>query len=146
MINKLLQFLTLVVLSAYATSLFADVDSLRGKEIEDKSKAAEVKTYFKDRLPLARDYLQQPPLIPHKVEGYTVNIKFNKCLSCHSWQNYKRHDATKISQTHFANREGAVMSKVSGGRYFCLQCHVPQVDAKPLVENDFTPVESMKIK
>ncbi|WP_175463882.1 nitrate reductase cytochrome c-type subunit, partial [Vibrio cholerae] len=33
---------------------------------------------------------------------------------------------------------------VSPRRYFCLQCHVPQADAKPLVENDFERVDSLR--
>jgi len=92
-----------------------------------------------------RDYLQQPPLIPHQIDGYIVNLKHNKCLSCHSWQNYKNHNATKISQTHFESRDGGISSNVSARRYFCQQCHVPQVDARPLVENTFNPVNAMKM-
>ena len=125
----------------------AEVRSLRGESaIEDESASVEVKTYLKDNRPIARDYLQQPPLIPHKIEGYQVNIKHNKCLSCHSWKNYRQHNATKISQTHFESRDGAVLSNVSARRYFCTQCHVPQVDGAPLVENTFQPVDTMVLK
>lgn len=128
------------------SSAGAEVQSLRGYAgIENDSTAPDVKQYQKDEEPMARDYLQQPPLIPHKIDNYTVNIKHNKCLSCHSWKNYKRHNATKISQTHFESRGGAIQSTVSARRYFCAQCHVPQVNAKPLVENTFQPVESMKL-
>jgi cytochrome c-type protein NapB len=125
----------------------AEVKSLRGASgIEDASAAVEVKPYLKDNQPIARDYLQQPPLIPHKIEGYQVNIKHNKCLSCHSWKNYREHNATKISQTHFESRDGAVLSNVSARRYFCTQCHVPQVDGAPLVENTFQPVDTMVLR
>ena len=111
-----------------AGSANAEVTSLRGElSIDSDSTSAEVKTYLKDNEPIARDYLQQPPLIPHKIEGYLVNIKHNKCLSCHSWKNYRQKNATKISQTHFESRDGAVLSNVSARRYFCTQCHVPQV-------------------
>ena len=61
-----------------------------------------------DKEPIKRDYVQQPPLVPHSIEGYKVNLKFNKCLTCHSWANYKQAKATKISQTHFEDREGEV--------------------------------------
>jgi len=125
----------------------AEVISLRGASgIEDDSTSVEVKPYLKDNQPIARDYLQQPPLIPHKIDSYQVNIKFNKCLSCHSWKNYRQHNATKISQTHFESRDGAVLSNVSARRYFCTQCHVPQVDGAPLVENTFQPVDTMVLK
>ena len=91
-----------------------------------------------------RDYLQQPPLIPHKIDQYRITIKFNQCLGCHSWQNYKTRNATKISQTHFESRDGMVLANVSARRYFCTQCHVPQTGATPLVENTFQPVEVMR--
>lgn len=135
--------LTLIVLVGTAS---AEVKSLRGEvAIEAGSAPADVKNYIKNDKPMARDYLQQPPLIPHKIDGYLINIKHNKCLSCHSWRNYRDHGATKISQTHFESRDGAVLSTVSARRYFCIQCHVPQADARPLIENTFKPVDSMAI-
>ncbi len=142
----LLSLLTPLMLVIASSSVMAEVQSLRGDMIQNDSNMPEIKPYHKDRPPINRDYLQQPPLIPHKVDDYRVNIKHNKCLSCHSWQNYKKHNATKISQTHFESRDGAVMSNVSARRYFCQQCHVPQADAQPLVENTFTPVDAMKMQ
>ena len=135
------------VMLGLSNTAIAEVKSLRGESaIEDASTSVEVKPYLKDNQPIARDYLQQPPLIPHKIDGYQVNIKHNKCLSCHSWKNYRQHNATKISQTHFESRDGAVLSNVSARRYFCTQCHVPQVVGAPLVENTFQPVDTMVLK
>lgn len=144
------QLLITYLVGLFLISVFAqagaEVQSLRGMEgVQADGGAPEIKPYFRDHEPLTRDYLQQPPLIPHKIDNYQVNLKFNKCLSCHSWQNYKKHNATKISQTHFESRDGAVLSNVSSRRYFCTQCHVPQVDAQPLVENTFQPVDAMKM-
>lgn len=117
------------------------VDSLRGnRDISSMSTEPVMQRWQEDREPIARDYVQQPPLIPHSVEGYKVNLKFNKCLTCHSWANYKEAKATKISQTHFSDRQGHDLANVAARRYFCTQCHVPQVDTKPLVENTFEPV------
>lgn len=124
----------------------AELKSLRGSnDVAAQSESPKVKNYNKDEEPFARDYLQQPPLIPHKIEGYLINTKHNKCLSCHSWKNYKEHNATKISQTHFESRDGAVLANISARRYFCTQCHVPQVDAPPLVDNTFEPVDILKV-
>lgn len=117
------------------------VQSLRGATpIDGPDNAASMTRWERDRAPIARDFVQQPPLIPHVIEGYTINLKVNKCLTCHSWANYQQSKATKISQTHFKDREGNDLTNVSARRYFCNQCHVPQADAKPLVENTFTPV------
>jgi len=128
------------------TVVNAEVQSLRGDIVEAPSAQPQIQRYFMDQPPIARDYLQQPPLIPHKVDGYIINIKHNTCLSGHSWSNYKQHRATKISQTHFESRDGAVLANVSARRYFCRQCHVPQVDAVPLVENTFEPVDVMRMQ
>ena len=121
-----------------------EVSSLRGPiEIDQDSKAPEMKKYPKDGEPIARDYVQQPPLVPHTIARYKINLKSNKCLSCHSWKNYRQYGATKISQTHFEDRDDNVLANVSARRYFCTQCHVPQTNAKPLVENEFKPVTAI---
>lgn len=131
--------------SIAADEMAAEVKSLRGKVlIDDPDKAPELKQWQPDRDPIPRDYVQQPPLIPHSIEGYVINVKSNKCLTCHSWANYKESGATKISQTHFEDRDENVLANVAARRYFCTQCHVPQVSAKPLVENTFEPVRAIQ--
>ena len=121
------------------------IQSLRGMNtVDEASTKTDLKTWQRDRDPIPRDYVQQPPLIPHDIEGYRINLKSNKCLSCHSWANYKKSGATKISQTHFQDRDRNVRANISGSRYFCTQCHVPQVDAQPLVESTFQPVEAIR--
>ena len=121
------------------------VESLRGANpMDEPAKAPQVMKWQNDREPITRDYVQQPPLIPHKTKGYKINIKFNKCLTCHSWANYKEAGATKISQTHFSDRENNVLANIAPRRYFCTKCHVPQVNAPPLVENTFNPLQTIK--
>lgn len=118
-----------------------EVNSLRGaSDIEAPSNQVVIKRNISDQAPISREYVQQPPLIPHKTKGYQINLKFNKCLTCHSWANYQKSGATKISLTHFSGRDGEAMSNVAPRRYFCNQCHVPQMNAKPLVENSFQSV------
>lgn len=138
---------TLFILAAIGLTMpvtSAEVTSLRGvAELADDSSAPEQKIYNKDGEPISRDYVQQPPLIPHKIDNYQVNLKSNKCLSCHSWKHYREAGATKISQTHFEDRESNVLANVSARRYFCTQCHVPQVNAKPLVGNTFEPITAI---
>ena len=122
----------------------ADVTSLRGEHaIDSASTSAKILRWQEDKEPIKRDYIQQPPLVPHAIAGYRINLKYNKCLTCHSCANYKEAEATKISQTHFENRDGHVLANISARRYFCTQCHVPQVDAPPLVENEFEPIQAI---
>lgn len=98
----------------------------------------------KDHAPEPRNYLHQPPLIPHTIRDYNITRTHNKCMECHSWQRYREFGATKVSMTHFRDRTGTDLANVSPLRYFCTQCHVPQTDAKPLVGNNFQPVGSIK--
>jgi cytochrome c-type protein NapB len=111
--------------------------------IEATSKADSFRP-ARDRAPYPRDFVQQPPLIPHTVQGYTITMNFNKCMDCHSWNRAKEAGATKVSLTHFKDRDGKEMSNVSPRRYFCLQCHVSQTEAQPLVPNTFKPVDAMR--
>ncbi len=121
------------------------VASLRGHvPLSETNKSEDMKRFPRDTQPLDRNYVQQPPMIPHTIRHYQVNLQANKCLSCHSFKNAGEMGATKISVTHFETREGSTLSDVSPRRYFCLQCHVPQADAKPLVENGFQPVKSLR--
>ena len=118
--------------------------TIRGAAPIEKTRASEtMKRVIKDKNPIARNYVHQPPVVPHQTRGYRVDLNSNKCLSCHSWKNAAETGATKISLTHFETREGMTLSDVSPRRYFCSQCHVTQADAAPLVDNTFKPVESL---
>jgi cytochrome c-type protein NapB len=99
----------------------------------------------RDRSPYPRDFMQQPPLIPHRVTGYTITKNFNKCMDCHAWSRATEVGATKVSVTHFKDRGGTELSNISPRRYFCLQCHVSQTEAAPLVNNTFQPLPSMNL-
>ena len=118
--------------------------TLRGVDVQASDPEGDGTRYGRDQAPLPRDFVQQPPLIPHTIKGYTVTKNFNKCLDCHAWSRAKETGATKISVTHFKTREGEELSSVSPRRYFCNQCHVPQSDAKPLVGNTFKPGVGMR--
>lgn len=90
-----------------------------------------------------RSYAMQPPVIPHKVEGYQVDRNANRCLMCHARTRTEESQAPMVSVSHYADRGGNQLADISPRRYFCLQCHVPQMPMNPLVENRFTDVEAM---
>ena len=132
--------------SAAPDEAFAPVklQTLRGADVPASDPEGEGTRFGRDQPPLPRDFVQQPPLIPHTIKGYTVTMSFNKCLDCHAWSRAKESGATKISVTHFRTRDGVELSSVSPRRYFCNQCHVPQSDAAPLVGNSFKPGAGMR--
>ncbi len=91
-----------------------------------------------------RDYPEQPPIIPHSISGYELSLRANRCLECHRREFTDASGAPMISITHFMDREYQMLSDVSPRRYFCLQCHVPQTNAPPLVGNTFTDMSELE--
>jgi cytochrome c-type protein NapB len=113
------------------------LDGLRGGLPVNQDIPAATFKQERDHAPVDRDFVQQPPLIPHTVAGYQITLNYNKCMDCHAWNKAKEAGATKVSLSHFRDREGQELDNISPRRYFCNQCHVPQTDAKPLVGNTF---------
>ena len=97
----------------------------------------------RDRAPYDRDFVQQPPLIPHTAD-YQITSNFNKCMDCHSFQRAKISGATKVSISHFRTSQGQELDNISPRRYFCTQCHVSQTDAQPLVANTFERARGLR--
>jgi len=91
----------------------------------------------------ARNYPEQPPVIPHSIEGYEITLRGNKCLSCHARIRVRESQAPMISITHFTDRDGQFLASISPRRYFCTECHVPQHNVKPPVENDFVDIDAL---
>lgn len=90
-----------------------------------------------------RNYPMQPPVIPHKIDGYQMDMKVNKCMSCHARSRTEDSQAPMVSVTHYMDRENNFLANLSPRRYFCTQCHVPQLDAKPQVENEFVDIDQL---
>ena len=90
-----------------------------------------------------RNYPEQPPLIPHAIEGYRIDRNSNKCLSCHARARIGESGAPMLSVTHFMDRDGQILAAVSPRRYFCTQCHISQFEVKAPVPNDFIDADSL---
>jgi len=113
------------------------IQSLRGHlMLNEEGEAGELKNLNTGQL-LERAYRQQPPLIPHKIDKYQINLKVNQCLHCHDWPYNVQENAPKVSETHYIDRNGVALNKVTNGRWFCTQCHVPQIQARALIPNTF---------
>lgn len=90
-----------------------------------------------------RNYPEQPPVIPHTVEGYRIDLDSNKCLSCHARSRTGESRAPMVSISHFMDRDGQFLAAVSPRRYFCTQCHVPQSEIAPPVANTFVDIDTL---
>lgn len=143
-IRSVLPFMMVALFSSAANAETGGIDSLRSIDLTAQPPAEALKKVQESDTILNRDFIQQPPLIPHDVRNYSVNKDVNSCLQCHSWKNASKWGATRISVTHFYDRDGKQLADVAPNRYFCLQCHVPQADTKLLKENTFEPVDALK--
>lgn len=112
-----------------------------------------------------RAFENAPPMISHNVDGMLPITKANNaCLSCHMPDIAPAVKATSIPPSHFASfrpdtsiasdgkivKENKAIDNTSDvltvvkkqsdlhyGRYNCSQCHAPQSNSEPLVENTF---------
>ena len=114
------------------------VDPMRGPvPIPEPTQPPRLTNSVNDDVRLPRNYAMQPPVIPHRVDGYQVDKNFNKCLDCHAPAKTLFSGAVPVSRTHYIDRDGKVLDHVSTRRYFCQQCHVAQEPMKPLVGSSF---------
>ena len=75
------------------------------------------------------------PLIPHSIEGLTITLKANDCADCHVKNKDTDPGTPTLPKSHFISRSGNQLKTFDKRRYFCTLCHVPQNNAKPLVDN-----------
>ena len=94
---------------------------------------------------MARAFPGAPPQVPHEMESMLpITLDDNQCLECHDRpedigtaevKGGQPMDKKHYSQVGEAgNYEGW---HLSGLRYNCNQCHVPQAGVAPLVDNSF---------
>jgi cytochrome c-type protein NapB len=120
------------------------VDSMRGPTaIADEPRPPALGNPENRDIRRERSYSMQPPTIPHKIDNYQVDKNVNICLSCHSRGRAALTQAVAVSVSHYMDRDGNFLAEISPRRYFCEQCHVAQVDARPLVENRFEDVDDI---
>jgi nitrate reductase (cytochrome), electron transfer subunit len=124
--------------------LAQDAPRLRGPEpFTEEVPAPPMQRQVTDDVRVRRNYPDQPPVIPHSIEGYAMDLNANKCMSCHARKFTDQSQAPMISVTHYQDRDGNTLGGLSPRRYVCVSCHVPQTTAKPLVENGFTDMDAI---
>jgi cytochrome c-type protein NapB len=121
-------------------------DAMRGTTpIDEEAKPPLIAPTENKDVIRGRAYAQQPPTIPHKIDGYQLDKDANRCLACHARSRAADSGAVPIGVSHYLTRDNLTLGSLSPRRYFCTQCHVTQADAKPLVGNTFTDVEDVRV-
>lgn len=119
---------------------------MRGADVTAPDRAPEVKAYVA-KVPgvgqpqlIARTFVGQPPMVPHTVDQYVpLTMEENACLECHLTQELRGQKVPQMGVSHFIKGKTGKQG-VSMDRFQCDTCHVPQVDAKPLVDSKFVGV------
>ncbi|GIU53464.1 MULTISPECIES: nitrate reductase cytochrome c-type subunit [Shewanella] len=146
---KARKILSMIALLGFSFSLMAatvpedKVATLRLAPIEVEPTPPVMQKVINSDVKQVRNYPMQPPIIPHKIDGYQVDLKVNKCMQCHARNSTGHSQAPMVSVTHYMDRDNNFLASLSPRRYYCTQCHVAQLDAKLLVENDFVDVKEL---
>ncbi len=127
---------------AACASTAVQVNSLRGQNADTADLAPNAMAYVGKRpgqhALIVRNFENQPPLIPHTIENYEISATENACWECHNSDDLKGQKMPMVGKSHLIGPVVAdVTPKLDMKRWQCDSCHVPQVDAKPLVENAF---------
>lgn len=131
-----------------------DVKAAQSKAIEDVDMGLSKTSVFDTPTPepfsyassseaLSVTFLGAPPQIPHDIDNYLpLTTANNQCLGCHDQPAMIGRKAkgmpTPMPKSHYTDLRrtpNKVGQKLIGSRYVCTQCHAPQADVSPLVEN-----------
>jgi cytochrome c-type protein NapB len=137
--------LAALVVSALVTSIMAqDAPRLTGPApFTEEAPAPAMAREITDDRRQPRNYPDQPPVIPHSIRDYAVDLNANRCMTCHARKFTGVSQAPMISVTHYQDRDGNFLAGLAPRRYTCTACHVPQTDAIPLVENTFVDMDTL---
>ncbi len=128
---------------------FSGPSPIRGADVSAPDRAPDLKAYD-GKIPgvgqahmIARTFVGQPPLVPHEVDKYLpITQDDNACLECHITDELRGQKIPKAGLSHFSPTRKRPDGKpdIEMVRYQCNNCHVPQVDARPLVDSQFVGV------
>lgn len=131
LVGSMMMALVSIAVAGSVTSLRGDNALDADAVMFDKAKQEKAQGGFE------RAWELQPPTIPHGIEKDRISLRENTCMKCHSRENHEKEKAPAVGDSHFMTRDGEELKKVSTRRWFCSQCHVPQANLSPLVENTF---------
>jgi cytochrome c-type protein NapB len=108
---------------------------------------------------IPKSYVTAPPMIPHKISNMVpITIHDNECLSCHMPRTAKALGIKAIPKDHFVNNfansnfstsnknntkyKFVKQQRLAGSRFNCTQCHAPQAQLDPAIENRFEQIRT----
>lgn len=91
---------------------------------------------------IERAFENAPPMISHSVEDMLpITKESNACTSCHLPEIAEAVGAIPMPKSHFYNfrKNKDLRGQMDENRFNCVICHATQVNAAPLVVNQFAP-------
>ena len=104
--NRLVKLAGLLAIAPLIALASDDIATLRGGAINQEAQAPAINREVNSDIKLKRNYPMQPPLIPHGIAKYQVDLRANECLACHDWTNAGERNAPTLSMTHYMDRDG----------------------------------------
>jgi cytochrome c-type protein NapB len=142
--RSIIAALAFALLAGGPPGIAAELDGIRGSTpLTREPRAPALPREVTDDKRQARNYPEQPPIIPHSIRDYRIDLNSNKCLSCHARSRTSESQAPMISITHFMDRDDQMLASVTPRRYFCTQCHVQQTVVSPPVPNTFKDIDEI---
>ncbi len=141
--------LATLLVTVIGCATMAPPKPMRGADVTAADTAPDLKAYSaktpgvgEPRL-ITRTFVGQPPLVPHNIEKYVpLTAEENACLDCHITDELRGQKMPKMGKSHFSQtvkaKDGTPAVEMT--RFQCDTCHVPQVDAKELVDTRFVGV------
>jgi cytochrome c-type protein NapB len=127
-----------LALGAASPGIALGVESLRGgSDLTAESAKPEKRKIEVVQGGFDRSFKEQPPMIPHGIDKYKVDLRQNGCLKCHGEATAEKENTKPTPESHYLDRDGNKLDKLASRRYFCTQCHTVQMEGAPLVENVF---------
>ena len=143
-LNRTLASLGMIAMLFLTLAAADEIATLRdGTAIDEQAVPAAMPKTVDSPIRAQRNYPMQPPTIPHDTRGYELNLRVNKCMSCHARVRTEESQAPMISVTHYMDGDGNFLAELTPRRYFCTQCHVNQTTARPLVGNTFEDMDAL---
>lgn len=118
---------------------------IRKESLYDEEKVKPSKTEYGKAEPgkskkFSRAFENSPPLIPHDLTNMLPIAETNNaCLNCHMPEAALAMNATPLPKSHFFDIDTgkSLGGTLDGKRYFCMECHVPQVNIPEPIKNTF---------
>lgn len=142
--TSMLIALALILGTALVPATAQQVSTLRGSDAASADQAPANRAYAGGRPGgqklVARTFRGQPPVIPHSIENVDeITAEENPCLECHITDEFKGKKMPRVPDSHLVPGKTDDIGNpvLNMARFQCNSCHAPQVDARPLVDNQF---------